>query len=102
MPEKLTVVPNTKTLKCEFQIAIHEKDQQGRTITYHRKCGKPAALREVAGLMTSAKAVLCDQHAARADWECAISDRGYRLGKIAKEEKGLHAQVRLPGIGVQK
>lgn len=89
-------------LKCEHLIEMKEKDLQGKPVVYHRKCGKPAALREITGTLTSAKAILCEQHAAHADWECAISDRGYRLGKIVKEEKGVHAQVRLPGVGVQR
>lgn len=88
-------------LQCEHLIEYREKDAQGKQIVYHKRCAKPAAVREIRGMLTSARAVLCDEHAAHEDYQIAMSTRGYKLGMIDKDDAQC-VQVRLPGIGVQK
>lgn len=90
-----------ENLRCEWPIELIERDPQGKPIVYHKKCGKPAALRTVVGMLTSVRACLCDEHAAHVDWNTSVSTLGYRLGQIDKKAAG-HDQMRLPGTGVVK
>lgn len=94
---------SAEILKCEHLLTFRERDLEDKPIVYHRKCGKPAARRTIAGTLTSVRAVLCDQHAAHADYQSAVSTTGYPLGKIDKDARAAgHRQERLPGTGVQK
>lgn len=93
--------PKVTGLKCQYPVEFRERDLEGKPIVYHKKCGKPAALREIAGTLTSAQAILCDQHAAQADYQAAISANGYPLGKIDINARAAgHRQERLPGTGL--
>lgn len=96
--------PAPGIFKCEHPIEVRERDCEGKTIVlYHKKCGKPAAVRRIVGTLTWATAVLCDEHAAHEDYRTAISTNGYPLGRIDKDAAAAgHRQERLPGIGVQK
>lgn len=95
--------PPPGALKCEHLLEFRDRDPEGKPIVWHKRCDKPAALREIAGTLTSAKAVLCDQHAAQADYQTAVSINGYPFGKIDKDARAAgHYQERLPGTGVQK
>lgn len=89
-------------LKCEHLTEIRERDQQGKPIVYHRKCNKPASLRTIGGTLTTARAILCDQHAAQADFQTYTSTNGYARGKVDKQADLKFSQERLPGTGVQK
>lgn len=99
MSEKLKLVD--APLKCQYRITIKEQDQQSRWRTYHKLCNKPASEIEIAGLLTSAKAILCPMHAAHADYRNALSDRGYPLGKVNKDDKQAgHIQTRNEKTGI--
>ena len=91
-------------LKCTKMVARDGGiDPQGHKITYHEKCGKPAAEVEIGGLLGKARAVLCAAHRALADKQAYISKNGYPKGKIdpKAKERG-YAQERLPGTGIIK
>jgi hypothetical protein len=50
-------------LTCEKEISVVKRAPTGKVISrYHRRCGKPAAECVFAGMLTTAKAVLCDMH----------------------------------------
>lgn len=89
-------------LTCTKTILVSDgRDAQGRPLSFHKKCGAPAAEYEIGGLLTKAKAVLCIRHKELADRETFTSDRGFPLGKVAeKAKKDGYKQERLPGTGV--
>lgn len=89
-------------LKCTKVIRKDAgRDQNGKPIFYHEKCGLPASEVEVGGLLTKAKAILCQRHKIQADRSCFISENGYPKGKVSKEAKKKgYAQERLEGTGV--
>lgn len=64
------------------------RDPQNKPLTYHEKCGQPASEIEVAGMLTTAKAVLCAKHRAQAEHESFVSKNGYRKGQIDERATG--------------
>lgn len=74
---------------------------QGKLLTYHEKCGRPASEVTIGGLLTSAKAVLCHQHKVQAERESFVSANGFSKGKVEKKSKeDGYIQAKLPGTGV--
>lgn len=77
------------------------KDNEGRQMYEHRRCGKPASEHEIGGMLTKAKSVLCNHHKKQADRESFTSKNGYAYGRIEKRAKDHgYDQERFPGTGV--
>lgn len=89
-------------LTCTKLVKISDgRDQNGKPLWYHRRCGATGSEVKVGGLLGVAKAVLCAKHRALADREAFVSENGYPLGKISKKAKeDGYRQPRLPGTGV--
>jgi hypothetical protein len=89
-------------LTCTKVIKVSDgKDQQGKPLWYHRKCGKPASEVEIGGTLAKAKAILCLAHRQQADRDAFISQNGYPFGKVSKtDKKDGYIQHRLPGTGI--
>jgi hypothetical protein len=66
----------------------------GKTVWYSGKCGAPASEVEIKGFIASVKAILCVNHAAKAEDEAFVSTLGYPKGKIdpSAKEKGYKQQ----------
>jgi hypothetical protein len=74
-------------LQCQHRVKEDlGKDNQGRRIFAHKPCEFPAQEVEIQGMLTTARAILCKYHAKMADKEAWVSDRGWKKGKITKEE----------------
>lgn len=94
MLERLTC---TKIVRRE----IPGKTPQGKQEYRHVACGEPAAEYVIGGLLTTAKAVLCERHKRMADRQNFVSKNGYTFGNIGRKEKAKnYQQERLPGTGV--
>lgn len=75
-------------LTCSYMERIDAgKDNQGKHLYWHERCNRPAQERILTGMLTSAKATLCDRHYQRAIRQSFVSDRGWPLGKVEKKEK---------------
>lgn len=92
----------TDEIKCTKVVARNGgRDEQGRPIVYHEKCGRPASEVEIGGLLTKAKAVLCERHKIMADRDSFVSANGFSKGKInPKAKKDGYSQPRLEGTGI--
>jgi hypothetical protein len=64
------------------------EDLQGRKWFHHERCGLPASEVEIHGELTIAKAILCPKHHAQAEALAFVSERGWPLGKVKKDENG--------------
>jgi hypothetical protein len=51
------------------------------------RCKAPGREIEVGGALTTAKAILCAKHTALAKAEASISERGYPLGKVKRDDQ---------------
>lgn len=70
----------TEQLKCTKMIAVCDgTDNQGRRWIHHERCDRPAHEIVVRGLLTSAKAILCEQHRQAAERENFVSKKGFDL-----------------------
>lgn len=89
-------------LKCTKIVARElGRNPKGKMEYKHVPCGEPAAEYEIGGLLTTAKAVLCERHKNAADRQNFVSQNGYRYGKISRKmKKEKYTQPRLPGTGV--
>ena len=91
-------------MKCTRIIEVIDRNSAGRIVWHYRRvCGEPAEEIEVGGMLTTAKAVLCAKHRMEAQQECAVSKRGYKIGRLSKteaqEDKHYHQEL-LPGTGL--
>lgn len=69
----------SEKLQCTRRIRIDDgTDKQGRRMFHHEQCTASASEVEIKGMLTVAKAVLCAKHAAMADKDSFISERGRR------------------------
>ncbi len=85
-------------LTCTKIIRVNDgRDNQGKMLSYHKRCGLPASECEIGGLLTTAKAVLCDRCKREADRQAFVSEGGFTIDK--KEES--FQQRRMPGTGVK-
>lgn len=84
-------------LKCERVVTIDlGRDAQGKPVTAHEKCGLPASETEITGLLTTAKAILCDRHRRAAEDQDFVSQNGFPKGKIDPKAKADgYQQVRM-------
>lgn len=70
----------TEQLRCTKLITVADGfDTTGRRWYHHERCNQPAAEVKIAGLLTSATAVLCEQHRIAAERECFLTNRGWNL-----------------------
>lgn len=90
-------------LKCTKIVARElGRNPKGKMEYKHEPCGEPAAEYEIGGLLTTAKAVLCERHKKLADRQNFVSKGGYKYGQVKhKEGRPVFLQERLPGTGVR-
>ena len=92
----------TEELKCERLIRVDDGcDPQGRPLSHHERCNKPASEHLIQGMLTTAKAVLCNKHFKIEDKKAFISEKGYAKGQFDKKS-GDPGQVRVrPAVEVK-
>lgn len=93
----------TEPLKCTklLKKALQGTDPQGKVQYKYILCGEPAAEYEFGGLLTTARATLCERHKEAADRQNFVSKNGYKHGRVKKKHgKPVMFQERLPGTGL--
>lgn len=75
-------------LVCTKPVTVADGyDNCGRRWVHHEPCGRPATEVEIKGLLTSAKAILCEQHRQAAERETFTSKKGYSLSRMPIKPK---------------
>ena len=101
MGNSLEVVPEIQ--RCEYWVTVTDpSDNQGRHRSHRERCGKPGSRVAIVGTLCTAHAILCEKHAAKADFETYISTNGYAKDVVSKSADLKFRQERLPGTGVVK
>jgi hypothetical protein len=76
-------------MQCTATVRVSNgKDNEGKALYCHKLCKRGGSEIEVGGTLTTAKAILCAKHAARAKASAFVSERGYPLGKVEKDDQG--------------